>query len=81
VPVDFAVEKLLYQSVQTARSQGHSWAAIGETMGISRQAAWERFADGLMGETRLQTTDFSRGRRVRASRPDVRARTLPLHRG
>ena len=29
--------------VQAARSKGISWAAIGDELGISRQAAWERF--------------------------------------
>jgi hypothetical protein len=47
--VDFAVEKLLYQSVQSAREAGHSWAEIGKVMGVSRQAAWQRFSRGLMG--------------------------------
>jgi hypothetical protein len=47
--VDVAVEKLLYQSVQAARKAGYSWSDIGEAMGISRQAAWERFSRGLMG--------------------------------
>ncbi|HEY7703571.1 MAG TPA: hypothetical protein VID03_01935 [Acidimicrobiia bacterium] len=47
--VDMAAEKLLYQSVQKARESGHSWAEIGRAMGVSRQAAWERFSRGLVG--------------------------------
>jgi hypothetical protein len=47
--VDIAVEKLLYQSVETARRRGHSWSEIGKAMGVSRQAAWERFSRGFMG--------------------------------
>ena len=47
--VDFAVEKLLYQSVQAARDAGFSWTDIGKAMGVSKQAAWERFSHGLMG--------------------------------
>jgi ClpX C4-type zinc finger len=43
-------EKLLEQSrsglqdaVDTLRQRDVSWAAIGEALGVSRQAAWERF--------------------------------------
>ena len=50
--VDLAVEKLLYESVQMAREAGHSWSEIGKTMGVSKQAAWERFSHGLMGTER-----------------------------
>lgn len=44
-------EKLLEQSraglqeaVDTLRSREVSWAAIGEALGVSRQAAWDRFS-------------------------------------
>jgi hypothetical protein len=37
---DFAVEW-----VQMIRSRKISWAAIGKVLGVSRQAAWERFAN------------------------------------
>jgi hypothetical protein len=30
--------------VELLRSRGVSWARIGDALGISRQAAWERFA-------------------------------------
>lgn len=30
--------------VQLARDRGLSWAEIGQALGVSRQAAWERFA-------------------------------------
>jgi hypothetical protein len=29
--------------VETLRTHGVSWAAIGERLGVSRQTAWERF--------------------------------------
>jgi hypothetical protein len=35
--------RLLQQSVDRARANGHSWAAIGEVLGMSRQAAQQRF--------------------------------------
>lgn len=34
---------LLRQSVAAARGSGHSWAAIGGVLGLSRQAAQQRF--------------------------------------
>ena len=34
---------LLGQAVRAARAGGHSWAAIGATLGLSRQAAQQRF--------------------------------------
>ncbi|MEP2372685.1 MAG: hypothetical protein ABJ314_12645 [Ilumatobacter sp.] len=34
---------LLRQSVSAARSSGHSWAAIGAVLGLSRQATQQRF--------------------------------------
>lgn len=34
---------LLQQSVSAARSAGHSWAAIGDVLGLTRQAAQQRF--------------------------------------
>lgn len=40
-----AVRDLLRQAVGAARSQGHSWAAIGSALGMTRQAAQQRFGD------------------------------------
>lgn len=34
----------LQQVVDQARADGVTWAEVGEALGISRQAAWERFA-------------------------------------
>jgi hypothetical protein len=36
--------KLLQMQVDILRSRGVSWAVIGDALGISRQAAWERFS-------------------------------------
>ena len=33
-------------SVTLLRERGVSWAQIGQTLGVSRQAAWKRFAQG-----------------------------------
>jgi len=40
-----AVRHLLHQSVGAARAAGHSWAAIGAELGMSRQAVQQRFGD------------------------------------
>jgi hypothetical protein len=40
---DAIVGDLLRQAVAAARSAGHSWAAIGATLGMSRQAVQQRF--------------------------------------
>jgi hypothetical protein len=38
------VEEFLVEWVELARSRKISWAQIGKAFGVSRQAAWERFA-------------------------------------
>lgn len=38
-----ATRDLLHQSVAAARASGHSWAAVGEVLGLTRQAAQQRF--------------------------------------
>lgn len=40
------VQTHLQTAVETARAQGHTWGEIGKALGVSRQAAWGRFADG-----------------------------------
>ena len=39
-----AVRTVLQEQVQTLRKRDVSWAEIGASLGISRQAAWERFS-------------------------------------
>jgi ATP-dependent Clp protease ATP-binding subunit ClpX len=46
-PVNAAAEghrAQLQQMVDTLRAQEVSWAAIGDSLGVSRQTAWERFS-------------------------------------
>ena len=43
--VERALDKLLRDQVRRARDAGCSWAEVGEALGTSKQAAWERFAD------------------------------------
>lgn len=40
------VEQHEARAVDLAREQGASWTDVGAALGISRQAAWERFAPG-----------------------------------
>lgn len=50
---DRATGDLLQQAVHAARAGGHSWSAIGTTLGLTRQAAQQRFgkdADPAPGE-------------------------------
>ncbi len=47
-----AVRELLSHSVNAARGSGHSWAAIGAELGLSRQAVQQRF--GAAGATSEQ---------------------------
>uniref|UniRef100_A0AAU2K3B8 Uncharacterized protein n=1 Tax=Streptomyces sp. NBC_00049 TaxID=2903617 RepID=A0AAU2K3B8_9ACTN len=37
--------RLLREAVQGARAAGHSWDTVGRVLGVSRQAAQQRFAD------------------------------------
>ena len=39
-----AAELKLHRQVNLARKSGHSWAAIGYALGVSKQAAQQRFA-------------------------------------
>ena len=39
-----AVRNVLQEQVEILRKREVSWAQIGEALGISRQAAWERFS-------------------------------------
>ena len=48
------VNEFLVEWVELARSRKSSWAEIGKAMGISRQAAWERFAQRV---EKLQSED------------------------
>lgn len=40
-----ALDKLTRESVKRAREAGHSWTQIGQALGVSKQAAWERYSD------------------------------------
>lgn len=42
--VSQALDKLQRELVARARASGRSWTEIGDSLGISRQSAWERFS-------------------------------------
>lgn len=46
------VEKHLRLWVAAARRRGLSWSSIGQSLGMSRQSAWERFRDHLARPSR-----------------------------
>lgn len=39
-----ATRQVLQRQVDVLRQRGVSWDAIGKSLGVSRQAAWERFS-------------------------------------
>jgi hypothetical protein len=39
-----AARGVLQKRVELLRERGTSWEAIGKTLGVSRQSAWERFS-------------------------------------
>jgi ClpX C4-type zinc finger len=39
-----AVRSVLQAQIDALRTRGVSWSQIGDALGISRQAAWERFS-------------------------------------
>jgi hypothetical protein len=38
------VEDKMFEVVRACRDDGKSWTQIGEVLGVSKQAAWERFS-------------------------------------
>ena len=52
-----ALEKLQRQLVQQARIEGRSWTEIGDSLGISKQSAWERFSRPPRGSLRRTSDD------------------------
>jgi hypothetical protein len=52
-----AAEHDLRRAVLGLRAQGHSWAAIGRGLGITRQSAWERFGRQVNPDTGRRLAD------------------------
>jgi hypothetical protein len=43
--VETAIDKVLREQVRRARRAGCSWSDIGQALGTTKQAAWERFSN------------------------------------
>ncbi|MFD9408691.1 hypothetical protein ACFWBN_16975 [Streptomyces sp. NPDC059989] len=60
--------RLLREAVQGARAAGHSWDTVGRVLGVSRQAAQQRFADKagdiVHGDPSTNSPDTPRRRRL-----------------
>jgi hypothetical protein len=39
-----ALEKAMWQTVSKAREASHTWAEIGDALGVTKQTAWQRFS-------------------------------------
>ncbi|WP_139416184.1 hypothetical protein [Agromyces laixinhei] len=52
------VRAILRQAVETARSGGVSWSAIGAELGMSRQAAQQRFGDTSRADVADDDTEY-----------------------
>lgn len=57
------VDAFLVEWIELARSRGISWAEIGKVLGVSRQAAWERFARRVerLREAEAERRDLTAG--------------------
>ena len=42
--IERALDKVLRDQVRRARQAGCSWTEVGDALGMSKQAAWERFS-------------------------------------
>lgn len=40
-----SLEAQLAELVRLARREGHSWAKIGQAVGVARQTAWEKYSE------------------------------------
>ena len=73
--VDVLAEQVLRLCVQQARDAGHTWQEIGDLLGVTRQAAFQRFGkpiDPRTGEPMDKTVHFPEaGERATAVLTDV----------
>jgi hypothetical protein len=55
---DRAVEHWLSEAVGEARRAGESWSAIGEALGVTRQAAWKLYNAELLDGLKRSRDQF-----------------------
>ena len=83
-----AAEQALVSAVARARANKHSWTDIANVLGVSRQAARQRF-DSQIARSNVEASDHIRVHRVAETEPGARDRFLlcldlprsPLRRG
>ena len=56
-----ALEKAMWQTVKQARDLGHSWTEVGDALGITKQAAWQRFSGDVRHPITGDTIDRREG--------------------
>jgi hypothetical protein len=51
----------VHDHVAILRDRGISWTRIGQALGVSKQAAWERFSVCISGRTQPKPDEYARG--------------------
>jgi hypothetical protein len=72
------VEDGMREAVQQARRAGHTWAELGELLGTTRQAAFQRFGRPLDPRTGVPDGQATYARLV-ASVPDTENAVAAIH--
>jgi hypothetical protein len=62
--LSMAAERLLELEIELARSYGTTWEQVADVLGVSRQAAWERFGNHERWDRTHRTAHLRRVRRM-----------------
>jgi hypothetical protein len=62
--ISMAAERLLELEIELARYYGMTWEKVAEVLGVSRQAAWERFRSHARWDSTHRTSRLRRTRRA-----------------
>ena len=62
--ISMAAERLLELEIELARHYGMTWEKVAEVLGVSRQAAWERFRSHAQWDRTHRTSRLRRTRRA-----------------
>ncbi len=68
------LDELRWKQIAAARDAGASWAAIGESLGVSRQSAWEYFTRRVTTElaANVENSDLSEDEAMAIAVEEVR---------
>lgn len=72
--VDSELEELRRDRVEAARREGATWEQIGESLGMSRQSAWEYYtsdARRVLTQTAAGNEDLDEGEAIRIATEEV----------